>query len=210
MTLNAQLEAPIASDFTTTEGYPRPMTQDVSLQRPTGPEGHWPPYPAPSPPPRRGLGAIIIVAAVIIAAGLVAAALVMNRGGDNAEDAPVAQSPTSSATVAAEDSSTCEAWQSIDPSIQMVIALPPGWNWDTPNIDTLIADRNAAIDKALDLFEPQIADEPADVAKAAHTLVNEHRTGNKKLENHTYAPADAVAINEAAMRLSRLCGMSTG
>ncbi|MGV0634521.1 hypothetical protein ABQE69_08880 [Mycolicibacillus trivialis] len=185
------------------------MTHDVSLQRPASPDGPWPPPYPPQPPPRRGLGAIIIAAAVIIAAGLVAAALVMNRS-DNREDAPVAQPPTTSATVAAEDSSTCQAWQSIDPSIQMVIALPPGWNWDTPNIDTLISNRNAAIDKALDLFEPQIADDPADVAAAAHTLVNEHRMGNKKLEDHTYVGADAVAINEAATRLSRLCGMSTG
>jgi len=88
--------------------------------------------------------------------------------------------------------------------------LPAGWDWDTPNIDTLIANRTAAIDKALDLFEPKIADEPADVAEAAHTFVDEQRKGNEKLKDHTYAGAEAVAINEASTRLSLLCGMSVG
>ena len=152
----------------------------------------------------------IIVAAIIIAASVIAAVL-LSRGPDTA--APAAPAPTAAQNApaqgnATETSSTCEAWPSTKAALTAIPQLPPGWNWSTPNIDTYIGNRTAAIAKALDLFEPQISAEPATTASVARQYVAERRTEIELLRNRTYTQADGVAATAASARLDELCGAS--
>ena len=69
----------------------------------------------------------------------------------------------------------------------------------TPNI---IANQSAAVTKALDLFEPQIAaSDPPEVAEAAKTYVSERRLAMQKHVDHTYTQADGVSGNVALAKL---------
>ena len=147
--------------------------------------------PPPVPPPANGrtdrtgrkswLPAAIIGAAIVIAAGLVSGALILT----SKDSGP----------------STCEAW---------IPALPDGWNWTTPDIDNSIRNQNEPVAQALDAFEPEIADKPADVAEAAKQYVAARRTQMQALTNRTYVPADGAAVNTALGNLDRLCGTAGG
>ena len=68
----------------------------------------------------------------------------------------------------------------------------------------------AAVTKALDLFEPKIASEPAQVAAAAHDYVSARRNEMRMLVNHTYTQADGVAGNVAKDQLDQLCNLAGG
>jgi hypothetical protein len=161
-----------------------------------------------APRPRRWLPLAIISAAILLAAAIVAAAIILSRGRDNpvAPSISVSQPPTTTNSVAAS-SSTCNAWRTTKPALDAIAALPDGWDWNTPNIDTYIANRNAAITKALDLFEPKIANDPADISAAAHEYVAAKRTEMQKLADHTYTAADGVPGNSALAALNQLCGI---
>ncbi|SIE31764.1 Uncharacterised protein [Mycobacteroides abscessus subsp. abscessus] len=111
----------------------------------------WPPYYPTAKPSRRWLPVAIIVAAIIIATSVIAAVL-LSRGSDTA--APASPAPTAAQNApaqgnATETSSTCEAWPSTKAALTAIPQLPPGWDWSTPNIDTYIGNRTAAIAKAL-------------------------------------------------------------
>jgi hypothetical protein len=157
-----------------------------------------PPYP-PLPPqafdPRgrgtrsRWLPAAIIGAAILIATGLVAGALILKGKGGS------------------EAGGTCQAWTETRLTLRAIPALPEGWNWNTPNIDTYIKIQNAPVRIALDLFEPKIAPEPVDVAQAAKEYVAVRRNQVKTLTNRTYVPADGAAVDTALGRLNQLCGI---
>jgi len=159
----------------------------------------WQPPPLPPPPPplrrpprrRSWLPAAIIGSAIVIAGGLIAGALIL-KGRDGA---------TSSGQ------STCQAWTQTRLILRAIPALPQGWTWSTPNIDNYIKIQNAPIGKALDLFEPQIAAEPADVAKAARQYVSVLREQLRSLSDHTYVPADGAAVDTALGNLNQLCGI---
>ena len=155
--------------------------------------------PPPLPPQafdRRGratrspwLPAAIIGAAIVIAAGLVAGALILKgRSGP-------------------DGGGTCQAWTETRLTLRALPALPDGWNWGTPNIDTAIKVQNAPVRIALDLFEPKIAPEPADVAQAAKEYVAVRRNQMKLLTDRTYVPADGAAVDAALARLNALCGI---
>ena len=176
-----------------------------------------PPKPSALPPwapaiapvrPRRWLPVAIVTAAILLAGAIVAAAIILSGGKDNTGVPPitVSQSPTSTDSRAAT-SSTCNAWRTTKPALDAIPGLPDGWDWNTPNIDTYIANRNAAIARALDLFEPKIADEPADLSAAAHEYVSAKRTEMQKLSDHTYTAADGVPGNSALAALNQLCGI---
>jgi len=141
----------------------------------------------------RWLPAAIIVAAVVIAAGLVAGAVILKgkEGGS-----------------AGAGRTTCQAWTQTQQTLRAIPALPPVWNWTTPNIDTDISDQNGLVKRALDLFEPQIAADPADVARAAQQYVDARRKQIQTLTDHTYVPADGVAVDSALVRLNQLCGIT--
>ena len=168
-----------------------------------------PSYP-PAKPPSQWLPVAIIAAAIIIAIAVIAAVL-LSRGPDTA--APAGPAPTTAQTAPvegtiAESSSTCEAWHSTKAALTAIPQLPPGWDWSTPNIDTYIGNRTAAIAKALDLFEPQISAEPATTASVARQYVAERRSELELLRNRTYTQADGVAATAASARLDQLCGVS--
>ena len=158
-----------------------------------------PPFsPHRDAPPRqtsrsRWLPAAIIGAAIVIAAGLVAGALILknNRGGS-----------------AGAGLTTCQAWIETRQILRAIPALPTVWNWTTPNIDTAISNQNGPVRRALDLFEPQIAAEPADVAQAAQQYVDMRRKQIQTLTDHTYVPADGVAVDSALIHLNQLCGIN--
>ena len=151
-----------------------------------------PPLPPPvrRPPPRRSwLPAAIIGSAIVIAAGLVAGALIL-------KDRTVP-----------DRAGTCQAWTQTRQTLRSIPALPQDWNWSTPNIDNYIKIQNAPVGKALEVFEPEIADDPADVAQAARDYVAARRHQMQSLTNHTYVAADGVSVDTALGNLNRLCGI---
>lgn len=196
------------------DGAPHATQQPAPNGAPTPP---WPPqayqypsYPAPAPA-KSGRSLWIIFAGIVIAGALIAgAAFLALSGKDNA--APPAASPTAAPPTGAPitDNSTCKAWRTTVPAIRAIPDLPSGWDWDTPNIDTYIANHNAAVGKVLDLFEPKIAPEPADVAAAAKDYVAARRNEMGLLANHTYRGADGVAGNVAFEQLNQLCNVTGG
>lgn len=212
MARNAQLDAPFTSDAANRESYALPMEGNrPPLSAPPGPPPQWPPYYPPAKPARRWLPVAIIVAAIIIATAVISAVL-LSRGPDTATPAgpaptAVGNAPTQ-ASAAAETSSTCKAWQATKPALDAIPALPAGWDWDTPNIGTYIANRNAAITKALDLFEPKIADTPADVASVARHYVAVKRDEVRMLADKSFTSADAVTVNAASAELNQICATS--
>lgn len=149
----------------------------------------------------------IISAALIIAGGLVGGAVIMSHS--NNTNSGAAASGNQPATVAAAaDSATCQAWETTQTALDQIPTLPRGWDWDTPNIDTLIANRNTAMLAVLQQFTPQIAADPADVAEAANRYVSAKRQEATKLADHTMTAADGAALTQALVRLNQLCGLS--
>lgn len=165
------------------------------------PNPQWRPPSEPPPPPpftpgrRRGtpwLPAAIIGSAIVVAAGLVGGALILKDGKGGAADT----GPT-----------TCQAWTETRLTLRAIPALPNGWNWNTPNIDTFIKNQNAPVATALDRFEPQIAADPADVAQAARDYLATRRDQMESLSDRTYTPQDGAAVDTALSRLNELCGI---
>lgn len=208
----AQLDAPITSDGAIPGSYDSPMEGNRPISAPPGPPPPWPPYYQPAKPARRWLPVAIIVAAIIIATAVISAVL-LSRGPDTTN--PAGPTPTAAgnahtqgSVAAAESNSTCKAWQATKPALDAIPALPAGWDWDTPNIGTYIANRNAAITKALDLFEPKIADTPADVASVARHYVAVKRDEVRMLADKSFTSADAVTVNAASAELNQICATS--
>ena len=70
-------------------------------------------------------------------------------------------------------------------TLRSIPALPSGWNSKTPDIATLIKNQNAPVSKALDLFEPKISANPADVVAAAQQYVAARRKQAETLSDRT-------------------------
>jgi hypothetical protein len=157
--------------------------------------------------PRRWLPLAIVTAAMLLGAAIVGAAIILRTGRDNTAGPTVtaSQSPTNTNSGAA--SSTCNAWRITKPALDAIPSLPDGWDWNTPNIDRYISDRNAALARALDLFEPQIVGQPANISAAAHDYVSAKHTEMQKLSDHSYTAADGVPGNTALAALNQLCGI---
>ena len=130
---------------------------------------------------------------LVIAAGLVAGALILKDDrGDSVPDGGM---------------TTCQAWAETRLTLRAIPALPNGWTWDTPNIDNLIKVQNAPVEIALDLFEPKIAPQPADVARAANAYVAARRQQMQALTDRTYTPKVGEAVDGALENLNQLCGI---
>jgi hypothetical protein len=165
-------------------------------------------YQAAAKPSR---GPWLIFAAIVIGCALIAGAIFLAL--DGRSSSPVAAPPAAPPTAIAPapigaDNSTCRAWKSTKAALDQALGLPAGWNWDTPGIDGMIASRNAVVTKAMDIFEPQIADQPADVSAAAHSYVAARRAEVQKFRNHTYEGVDGVAVTTGYTTLNQLCGLS--
>jgi len=210
MSKNALLEAPIGSDRRTTDSYHAPMDGNGPIQPTPAPPHQWhqPPYP-PAPAPaagRRWMPVAIISAALIIAAALVGGAVIMNHS--NKTDSATTADGQPAAVTATADSSTCQAWKTTRAALNQIPPLPRGWDWNTPNIDTLIANKNAATDAILEQFTPEIAPNPANVATAANEYVEAKRREAAMLTEHTFTAADAAVGNAVVGRLNSLCGVT--
>ncbi|MGB0972572.1 MAG: hypothetical protein ACPGVG_16675 [Mycobacterium sp.] len=84
-----------------------------------------------------------------------------------------------------------------------------GWDWDTPGIDTHIANLNAATKAALDPFESDIAEsDPPQVVTAAQNYVAAQRHSMQAFVHRTYTTADGVPITTWMVKLDQLCGVS--
>jgi hypothetical protein len=180
---------------------------------PVPPQPQWAYQPAPRPAVRP---IWIIAAGIIIAVAVIIAAIIISHGNTTTQSTPTAAPTQSNAsqsanlsTASAATSSTCTGWRAVSPSISEIVPLPDGWDYDTPNIDQYINDHNASVIKLMDIFEPLISDEPADVAKIAHTFVDSRRNEAKLLAAHTYRGSDGAAGNVAATQLDQLCGADT-
>lgn len=205
MARNAQLDRPITRDAATWASYHSPMEGNHPIEAPPGPPTPWPPHYPPASEARRWLPVAIIVAAIIIATAVISAVL-LSRDTNTAAPAPTQiGGPAQAGTT--ETSSTCDAWPSTKAALNAIPQLPPGWDWSTPNIDVYIGNRTAAIARALDLFEPEISDETANVAETARKYVAERRNEIALLRQHTYTQADGVAATAASARLDQLCGV---
>lgn len=187
------------------------FTPPPAALSPTG--GHqWPPhqpYPPTAPqPPRRPIW--IIFAGIVIGCALIAGALflALDRNDTGTPGAPAPATEQAAASGDAASSSTCQAWKSTKAALDQSLSLPDGWDWDTPGIDQMIASRNAVITKAMDLFEPQITDNPPDVAAAARSYVAARRVEVQKFNDRTYTSADAVQTNVSVSQLNQLCGIA--
>lgn len=204
MSKNALLEAPITSDHTPAGSYHSPMDGNGQLRQAPAPhQWHQPHPPAPAPTQnRRWIPAAIISAGIVIAGGLVGGAVIMSNG----KNAP---NTTSAAGVAAADSSTCQAWKTTRAALDQIPPLPAGWDWNTPNIDILVANKNAATSAVLQQFTPEIATAPAELAGAANSYVAAKRREVMTLADRTrLTSAEAAAGNDSLARLNRLCGMA--
>jgi hypothetical protein len=202
MSRNALLEAQNGTDGRVKGGYHSGMNRNGPVQAPAPPQ--WQPAYAPvAPPPRGGRRWIpaAIISAGIIVAGVVVGGAVMSNGNRADSNAP-------NSVVATEAGSTCQAWKITRTAINAVPALPVGWDWDTPNIDTYINNQATAVEKALALFEPQIAAEPANVATAARAYVEARQNEYAALRNRTYSANEAVPGNMALGTLNQLCGIT--
>jgi hypothetical protein len=177
---------------------------------PSTPPGPPPGYYPPGKPARRWLPVAVVVAAIIVATAVISAVLLSR---DTDTTAPAVTQPTAAGNApaqsgAAELSSTCEAWPPTKAALLAIPQLPPGWDWTTPNIDTYIGNRTAAIAKALDLFEPEISPDQTNIASTARQYVIERRNEIELLRNHAYTQADGVAATAASARLDQLCGVN--
>ena len=153
-----------------------------------------------TPGPRRRAGtpwlpAALIGSAIVIAAGLIAGALIFKDKGGGASVAKP---------------STCQAWSETWVTLKAIPALPNGWTWQTPNIDSLILAQNVPVAKALDGFESQIATDPADVAKAATDYLAARRAQMQSLQDRSYTAQDGAAVDTTLSRLNDLCGINAG
>lgn len=157
------------------------------------------------PPAPRSRAVWIIAGAIVLAAAIIAIAITAVNGRRSEPTAATSTAPAAPASAAS--SATCAAWRATVPALRAVPDLPAGWDWSTPNIDTLINSSREAANAAIDLFEPRIADEPADVAAAARAFVSAKRKEWDKLADHTYTAADGVAGNVAGASLDELCGV---
>ena len=180
------------------------------MTAPFGPPHQGPaaPYYPPAKPPRRWLPVAIVVAAAILGAAIIGAVL-LSRGPTStpADPAPTAGNGTTQDGAAA--SSTCKSWPSIKSAMNSIPALPAGWNWDTPNIDMYISNQSAAVKKALDLFEADVAaTDPPEVVAAARAYLSQRRQGMQKLLDRTYTSADQVPVSVALAKLDEVCGVS--
>lgn len=137
-------------------------------------------------PGRRWLPAAIVGAAIVIAGGLIGGALILKD-------------------TSAQQASTCQAWKQTRLNLLAVPALPDGWAWDTPGIDSTISLQNAAVANALDVFEGQIASEPTDVEQAAHQYVTARRAQMQALADRTYTGQVGNTVDTALDRLDQLC-----
>ena len=164
----------------------------------------YPPYPPPLPPPggnRRWIPAAIIAAGIVIAGALIGAAVMLSNRDKGA-------GPAASSAEATEASSTCQAWKTTRTAINAVPALPVGWDWDTPGIDIYINNLATSVETALALFEPKIADEPANVAAAARAYIEARQIEYAALRNRTFTGNESVPVNMALGNLNQLCGIT--
>ncbi|MGB0878843.1 MAG: hypothetical protein ACPGXI_17540 [Mycobacterium sp.] len=210
MSQNALLDAPNASGYHASGSYHRPMAAPPHQPPP-------PPQWAPTPPPnqsRRWLPAAIISAAILITGAIIGGAIIINSGNSNDTAAtppgPSAVAPGNPGTqVSAADSSTCQGWAAATAALNVIPALPAGWDWDTPRIDALIADQNAAIKTAMDLFEGDISEsDPPQVAAAARDYVAAQRHSMQQFADRAFTTADGVPVTTARVKLDHACGVS--
>lgn len=162
-------------------------------------------YPAP-PQQNRRWTAIAIVAAIIVAGVLVAGAIMLS--GTNKTQSPNAAPSTTAqaASVPTESTATCKAWRTTSAAFDAIPHLPDGWDWNTPNIDTLISNQKVAVDKALGIFESKIAaNDPQQVVSAAHAYIGAKRTELDHLAAHTITEADGNAVDSSSATLNQLC-----
>lgn len=203
MSRNALLEAQNGTDGRVKGGYHSGMNRNGPVQAPAPPQ--WQPaYPPVAPPPRGGrrwVPAAIISAGIIIA-GVVVGGAVMSNGSR-------ADSNAANSVAATEASSTCQAWKTTRAALGAIPLLPVGWDWDTPNIDVFISNQANAAEKALTLFESQIAAEPANVAAAAREYIEVRRNEYTAMRNRTYSATEAAPVPIALGKLNQLCGITS-
>jgi len=132
---------------------------------------------------------VIVGSAILVAIALVVGAVLLSHKGST------------------KDGTTCQAWTQTRLALRAVPPLPDGWNWNTPNIDTVIKFQNGPVGFALDQFEPHIAPTPADVAQAATDYVIARRKQMNSLATRTYQPDDGATVDSALDRLNQLCGI---
>lgn len=151
----------------------------------------------------------MIPSAILLGCTLIAGALLIGLGGSGDSPATTTTSNPASAppSSGALDNSTCLAWETVTAQVSTVPALPDGWGWDTAGIDAIIAERTAALAAAMDSFEPQIAEDPANVAAAAHSFVAAKRAEIQGLQDGTFTASQAQTVNAAAAALNELCGL---
>ena len=145
-------------------------------------------------PRRSWLPAAIIGSAIVIAGGLVAGALILKDKGKD---------------TGAAAGTTCQAWTETRQTLQAIPALPSGWTWQTPNIDTYIRLQNGPVGTALELFEPKISSDPPDVAQAARDYVEVRRQQMQALSDHSYTASVGAQVDAALDHLNQLCGIRT-
>lgn len=154
---------------------------------------------------RRSLPISVLIAAVVVSAAVIGAAMIA-RGGSQATLSSHSLTPGAAGATTPATSATCKSWSSIRGALDAIPGLPDGWNWDTPNIDVLIANRNAAMTKALDRFESSISTtDPASVTTPAREYIAERRKEMRQDTDHTYTTADGVLGNIALANLDRVC-----
>ncbi|MCV7200176.1 hypothetical protein [Mycobacterium angelicum] len=168
-------------------------------------------YPGgPQPPnrPRFPWFPFAVVAAILLAGALIAAAIFFRDSRQSSDlSKPSAAATATTKPTKSSGGSTCAAWTTAQIDMGQVTRMPPGWVYGNPGIDQLADSRAAQINKILNVFETQIAPEPADVAAAAHLFIAKQRVEVRKLTaRQPIDDGDVAAVEGAGVALNRSCG----
>jgi hypothetical protein len=163
-------------------------------------------YPPGGPPPRAGrrwIPAAIIAAGIIIAGVAVGGAVIASN--DKPTASTGANSDAAVAGVSPENATACASWETTHEALVAIPQLPPGWNWNTPNIDVYIQTRVSAVNKGIELFDQELAGNPSSAAEAGRVFIAAHREASRALLDRTYSAEEGVPITVAQAKLNQAC-----
>ena len=152
--------------------------------------------------------AVWVMTASIIGAGAVMSSLIYadrQNGRQTSEQPPSGISAIGSVSIS---SPNCKSWINARQQIEAIPNLPTGWNWDMPNIDIYISNRNNALAKSLDLLESDIMKRPPDTAAdATGQYIAAWRSTMQRMSERTSSAIDDDVLTATYKALNSACGL---
>ncbi len=154
--------------------------------------------------------AALVIAALIVGVGAVTASLIYTGRESGPQTSEQSRPPGTSASGAAGISSpNCQSWVNTRQQIEAIPNLPAGWNWDMPNIDTYVSNRNTALAKSLDLLDADVKKRPVDnVTEAAGQYTAAWRSTIRRMSERKSSAIDDDVLEATYKALNSVCGLS--